>query len=173
MSILCLYLLRSTDNHSATVTVTSIIDAEPVMSTPSNFPPLPTGLFVVPMKNPSVASNACLSEGPHSGAWACTDGPVVRLKIVPRGTGLSLVYVESGLMPNVFRYGAQPPELTYPADVMIMNDKDDRSKGPAYFFQELYTKLVVLRPEEFEPLLKRWSKQDAEVLEQLETRKRG
>lgn len=155
------------------MTVTSIIDAEPVTATPSNFPPLPTGPFVVPMKNPSIASSACLSEGHHSGAWACTNGPSVRLKIVPRGTGLPLVHVESGLMPNVYRYGAQPPELTYPADVMVMNDMDDRSKGPAYFFQELYTKLVVLRPEEFEGLSKRWLKQESEVSEQPEIMKRG
>ena len=80
----------------------------------------------------------------------------------------------SGLQPDEIHYGAQPPQLTRPAKLMVMNDKNDRSKGPAYFFQQLYNKTVILRSEDFVPgSYKRWSTGDIEAAESRAKRARG
>lgn len=143
------------------------------MTTPSGFPPLPTGTFVVPLKSPVVKDNVCLSNAAQSSSWACTDGPRIRIKIEPKGSGPSLVHIESDLPPNEIRYGAQPPHLSYPADVMIMTDKDDRAKGTSYFFQELYNKVVVVRENEFNGHIKRHLNEDFQNAEYPEASKRG
>ena len=41
-------------------------------------------------------------------------------------------------------YGSQPPQLNQPAPLVLMYDKDDSDKGPAYFFQQTYDKLVIV-----------------------------
>ena len=162
---------EDTNVYSETITVTSIIDAESVTTTPSGFPPLPTGTFVVPLKSPVVKDNACLSNAAQSASWACTDGSRVRIKIEPKGTGPRLVRIDPDLPPNGILYGAQPPHLSYPADVMIMIDKDDRSKGTSYFFQELYDKVVVVSESEFGGFTKRWVDEDLQNAEHPEASK--
>ena len=42
------------------------------------------------------------------------------------------------------RYGAQPPQLNQPANLVLMKDKDDFNKGPAYVFQQQYDKVVIV-----------------------------
>ena len=55
-----------------------------------------------------------------------------------------------------------------------MKDKNDRGKGPAYFFQQFYNKTVILREEE-SPAgnYKRWSTRDIEEAESRARRGRG
>ena len=147
---------RRADRFSATVTVTtSLIDAEPVSSSTS-LPPLPTGTFVVPLKNPSPSSQACLTDATQAHAWACINGPSVSLQVLPSGTARPQVCVMPGPMTDAIFYGAQPPQLAHPADLMIMKDKNDRDKGPAYFFQEKYNKVVILRETDLSLNSKRW-----------------
>lgn len=42
------------------------------------------------------------------------------------------------------RYGAQPPVLNAPYDLMVMLDRADVDRGPAFFFQQYYDKLVIV-----------------------------
>ena len=61
-------------------------------------------------------------------------------------------------------YGSQPPQLNQPASLVLMNDKDDFGKGPAYFFQQPYDKLVIVHEQDLpggvqtskRSFLKRW-----------------
>ena len=54
-------------------------------------------------------------------------------------------------------YGAQPPQLNHSANLLLMSDKEDTVRGPAYFFQELYDKIVVVRESDFnQGDMKRW-----------------
>ena len=46
-------------------------------------------------------------------------------------------------------YGSQPPQLNQPAPLVLMNDKDDYGKGPAYVFQQPYDKLVIVHERDF------------------------
>jgi len=72
-------------------------------------------------------------------------------------------------------YGAQPPQLPKPANLVLMNDKEDLDRGPTLFFQQLYDKLVVVRESDFASTnIKRWVEgtlEDSEV-ETLERRSR-
>lgn len=62
------------------------------------------------------------------------------------------------------RYGSQPPQLNQAANLVLMNDKDDFSKGPAYVFQQQYDKVVIVHegdipggiPNSKRSLLNRW-----------------
>lgn len=127
--------------------MTSLIDAEPVTSTPSDLPSLQTGSFAVPLKSPVKNSNSCLNPAQNN-SWSCADGPSINLEIIGSGTRIPLVNVSSGLKPGITRYGAQPPELVAPVTLTVMNDKNDRGKGPAYFFQQLYNKVVIVKEVE-------------------------
>ena len=63
------------------------------------------------------------------------------------------------------RYGAQPPQLEHPSPLVLMKDRDDPTRGPAYMFVQLYNKTVILREDDLlggypppkRSLLERWS----------------
>ena len=62
------------------------------------------------------------------------------------------------------RYGSQPPQLNQSANLVLMKDKDDFSKGPAYVFQQQYDKVVIVHEADLpggisspkRSFLKRW-----------------
>ena len=63
------------------------------------------------------------------------------------------------------QYGAQPPQLDHQSPLVLMENRDDPTKGPAYIFGQLYNKTVILKegdlPDGYLPpkrsLLERWS----------------
>ena len=65
---------------------------------------------------------------------------------------------------NYIRYGSQPPQLSRPANLVLMRDRDNFDKGPAYMFQQLYDKLVIVHEDDLpggissskRSFLKRW-----------------
>lgn len=55
-----------------------------------------------------------------------------------------------------YRWGAQPPSFEQGSTIALMKDKDNLSMGPAFYFQQSFDKLVVLRESDFQPyMLKR------------------
>ena len=52
--------------------------------------------------------------------------------------------IDGFLSSGPLHYGAQPPVLKEPYDLVIMLDKDDITRGPALFFQQYHDKLVVI-----------------------------
>ncbi|KAL9602335.1 MAG: hypothetical protein Q9219_001901 [cf. Caloplaca sp. 3 TL-2023] len=122
------------------VTTTSLVDATPLTSTLSNLPSLPTGTFYVPLRNPTISNNSCLSV--HTSAWGCANTVDLRLDLsIPPMVSVSPRYPP---MPNQIRFGPQPPQLDQPVPLSLMADKDEIDKGPAWFFQEAFTKIVVV-----------------------------
>ena len=121
------------------------------------------------------SSNACLEIPAQQTAWACANGPSVKLEIISSGNNMPQINILPGLQPDqAIHYGSQPPQLSHPASLMIMKDKNDRDKGPAYFFQQLYNKIVILEPEAFAAdNHKRWSIRDIEAAESKTKRGRG
>lgn len=80
----------------------------------------------------------------------------------PQSPMVSLSYHEP---PNPsIRYGAQPPELTGQANLILMQDKYETGRGPAYLFAEQYNKTVIVHdsdipgalPEAKRSFIKRW-----------------
>ncbi|KAL8795447.1 MAG: hypothetical protein Q9195_002036 [Heterodermia aff. obscurata] len=165
---------RSSQVPAATVTVTSLIDAEPLSATPSNLPTLPIGSYAVPLKSPTITNSECLENIDQRSAWACADGPSVNLEIISSGTVMPQINI-STQNDNHIHYGPQPPQLTHPADLKVMSDKNDPARGPAYFFQQLYNKTVILRSQELDSTSssKRWSIRDIEAAESRAKRRRG
>ena len=60
-------------------------------------------------------------------------------------------------------YGAQPPQLDQKSPLVLMENRDDPTRGPAYIFGQLYNKTVILKEDELpggypkRSLLERWS----------------
>ena len=126
----------------ATVTTTSLVDATPLPSTPTNLPPLPTGAFTVPLRNPSISNNFCLNGSSYPNSWSCVTGGSLQLDI--SDSNMVTLSPSSPVSINRTHFGAQPPQLDQPAPLSLMNDKDWMAMGPAWFFQQAYTKVVVV-----------------------------
>lgn len=80
----------------------------------------------------------------------------------PNAPIISLSYATPS--DGYIRYGSQPPQLNQPANLVLMKDKDDFNKGPAYVFQQQYDKVVIVHeqdipggiPSSKRSLFKRW-----------------
>ena len=154
-----------------TSATTVYIDASPLPSTPSGLPAIPSGSFSLPLQNPTKSLNSCLLDDSQLNAWGCIDGASVQLDISPD----QQVSLSSGIPQNLkLKYGAQPPCLDRSAGLKLMADKDDNSRGPAWFFQQPYNKVVIVRENLFgQPAeQKRWLNEihEDEHSEPLESR---
>lgn len=123
----------------------SMFDASPI-PTPSSLAPLPTGTFVLPIGIPQESSPNCLTTPNQLGAWSCDmsdmNGPPIQLSIglSPGGGG----YVASlNPPPSGIQYGVQPPSINMQSLSLVV-DQDHSRLGPAFHFQGMYNKLVVL-----------------------------
>lgn len=123
----------------------SMFDASPI-PTPSNLAPLPTGTFALPVGIPQESNPNCLTIPNQLGAWSCDmsgmSGPPIQLSIgvSPGGGG----YVASlNPPPSGIQYGVQPPSINMQSLSLVV-DQDYPALGPAFHFQGMYNKLVVL-----------------------------
>lgn len=140
-------------------------DAVPLASTPANLPALPTGTFAVSLDSSVSNTNSCLTDSAQSCAWDCATGANLSLVVTKPGSNppmISLSYATSS--DGYIRYGSQPPQLNQPANLVLMKDKDDFNKGPAFVFQQQYDKLVIVHegdipggiPSSKRSLVNRW-----------------
>lgn len=68
--------------------------------------------------------------------------------------------------PKPYRYGAQPPQFNGSSNVAIMQDIDEPNRGPAYFIQQPFDKLVILKETDFSVMnSKRWFNAEHEYAE--------
>lgn len=140
-------------------------DAVPLASTPANLPALPTGTFTVSLDNVVSNTNSCLTDSAQSSAWDCATGANLSMVVTMTNSNAPIVSLLSAMPSDGFiRYGSQPPQLNQPANLVLMKDKDDFNKGPAYVFQQQYNKIVIVHEEDIaggipsskRSLLKRW-----------------
>lgn len=122
------------------ITSTSLVDATPLPSIPADLPALPTGIFYVPLRDPTIFNNSCLTS--QTNAWDCSIETDLELDLsVPKMVSVSARFPPA---PNQVRFGPQPPQVDGPVSLQLMGDKDGMERGPAWFFQQPYTKVVVL-----------------------------
>ncbi|KAF4629054.1 hypothetical protein G7Y89_g9092 [Cudoniella acicularis] len=134
-------------------TMTTTFDATPLTAVPTSMPAIPTGSYIVPISSPFLLQQSCVVNTAQSNAWACNilAGPQplqMTISSLPDANALEdnqviLNYGNSSL--NTFTYGAQAPLLTHIQPLRLVIDADDASRGPAWWFQTPYDKIVVLR----------------------------
>ena len=127
------------------VTTTSLVDAVPVTSTPTDLPPLPTGSFALKLGTPILSPSTCINNQAETSAWQCANGADLNFEI-QQDCHFNLLNQD----PTVpIRYGAQPPHLPSSTKMQLMYDKDGWKRGPAFFFQQAFDKIVVVRESDF------------------------
>ena len=140
-------------------------DAVALTSTPTSLPALPTGTFTVSLDIPVTNTNVCLNNSAQSCAWDCATGANLSMVVTMASSSAPVISLSYATPSNSkIRYGSQPPQLKRPANLVLMKDKNDFSKGPAYVFQQQYDKLVVVHEEDIpggipsskRSFLKRW-----------------
>ena len=135
-------------------------------SIPPDLPKLPIGSFGVPLGNPTKSSSSCLTQADQGSAWGCAARSYLGLTVIPADYGPPQINLTTGLSPDApLRYGPQPPQLNSLSSVSIMSDTDEPNRGPAYYFQQNYTKIVILQGDQLSasPLKRGLGEDDASV----------
>ncbi|PVH83080.1 hypothetical protein DL98DRAFT_513375 [Cadophora sp. DSE1049] len=133
-------------------TMTTTFDATPLTASPTGLPDLPTGTFALPISAPSAIQNSCLSNTQQSAAWSCsipmTSYTIVVTPLVGAGSELANNEVSLSLGNNTFgdyyAFGTQPPILNQDQVLNLVTDSQEPGKGPAWFFEMPYNKIVIL-----------------------------
>lgn len=141
---------QSSGQYVVTVTAPPMIDASPVLSTPTNLLPLPTsGDYVIPA-NPQNSSKFCVADQHYKDAWSCMESGRHFDLYFGGHDGRHSVVFPNHAPTTAFTYGAQPPLLPTPTQTLNMKiDTSDVSLGPALFFFTLVDKLVIVPEDVF------------------------
>ena len=129
------------------------MDATPI-PTPADLPPLPTGMFGLPLI-PNKSPSSCFNDTTQAQAWSCQiwfgsgltitigaispkepDGPIYDIAINCNQSNT--------IGNNVFFYGEQPPVISTPQPLQLVNDTLDPNRGPAWFKMLPYNKTVIV-----------------------------
>lgn len=131
--------------------MTTTFDATPLTTIPANIQTLPTGTFELPITTPSIAPASCLVDPSQSNSWSCAIQPALPYQITVSniaesdGSSENQITLDYGNYSLDFLpFGAQPPVLEIPKDLRLVNDSTYPERGPAWFFQVTYDKIVVL-----------------------------
>lgn len=145
---------------TSTVTATTYFDAVPMPSA-TPLPPLPTGSFNIHLSEPSFSANDCL-VGSSQEAWACTKEGDLNLDVYRDAENATTISMKSSFPNGYWRYGPQPPEVHNVLAVLPMQDIEHTEKGLAYYFQQLFDKLVILNGDDYNNNLEKRSSMDRE-----------
>ncbi|KAF7860839.1 hypothetical protein EAF04_008357 [Stromatinia cepivora] len=150
-----------TSQTTVYATMTTTFDATPLSTVPASLPSLPTGTYNMPLTVPSTAQSSCIMNTAQNSAWSCSI-PMTPLEMsivdIPGGNVLTnkeimMNYGNASL--NFYPYGAQPPILSTAQVLSLVNDSQYPSRGPAWFFQMPYNKVVVLPQKALSTNMKR------------------
>ncbi|GAB7351414.1 hypothetical protein MBLNU459_g2085t2 [Dothideomycetes sp. NU459] len=124
----------------------SFFDASP-LPTPTGNPPV-TGTYALSVGTAEATQSACLVNQNYSQAWGC-DMPsppdmAINIGYQPAGSsGPEGAYLFSASDNTTISYGTQVPETEF-SPFLSVQDNDDPSRGPAFYFQAFYDKLVIV-----------------------------
>ncbi|KAG0649563.1 hypothetical protein D0Z07_3566 [Hyphodiscus hymeniophilus] len=134
-----------------TTILTTTFDATPLSTTPTGVSALPTGVYGLPISSPATQQSGCLQNTAQSAAWSCQIALALPYQLnvtsIPGESPLSdneitLNYGNNTM--NFLSYGAQPPLLSKHQVMGLVVDSQSPERGPAWFFQAAYNKVVVL-----------------------------
>lgn len=137
-------------------TMTTTFDATPFTALPDNVPALPTGTYILPVTTPSVAPASCLVNSAQSSAWSCSIPPALPYQVSITSLSSADVFSNSEITidygnftVDYLPYGAQPPIIKGPIPLRLVTDSKYPERGPAWFFQTIYDKVVILPEDKF------------------------
>ncbi|CAG8972248.1 hypothetical protein HYALB_00001646 [Hymenoscyphus albidus] len=137
--------------------LTTTYDATPLTSVPTNLPTLPTGTYGVPVGPPSLNQASCLANSAQSNVWSCFvgmgAGPIqMRIKTILDSPSLvdnhEILLSYANQTTRTWAYGAQAPTFSSEQVLHLVTDADETARGPAWWFQMPYNKLVIIREQE-------------------------
>ncbi|KAK6379212.1 hypothetical protein LTS17_006130 [Exophiala oligosperma] len=138
----------------ASATTTVWLDADPASTGPST-PSCPTGHWTIPL-NQTDQIDTCVVDPGLPGVWDCMNNAKLGVSIIETdddsGPPLSVTFDDYSVLPQLFRYGPQPPDFngsSYGLKPFI--DKDDDQLGVALFFSTLFDKIVILPSDALDP----------------------
>lgn len=122
----------------------SLWDASAI-ATPATITP-PSGTYQLSLSTPQATQASCLTEPNQQAAWSCdlAGPPTEAIAVTTENNtlGAFLFYASSG---GSIVYGAQTSFMeTQFAPFITVTDNDDPNRGPAYYFAQMYDKLVVV-----------------------------
>ncbi|KAH8808425.1 hypothetical protein F5884DRAFT_370352 [Xylogone sp. PMI_703] len=141
---------QTVTSWAESVTVfTTTFDATIFPSMPTGLPPLPTGTYALPITTPAATQNTCINDPDQLEAWSC-QVPEIPLQMVidsqsgSKDSGSQMIIQYQNHALDAYPYGAQPPAMRFSWALSLVSDYQDPEKGPAWFFQCPYDKLVIL-----------------------------
>jgi hypothetical protein len=137
--------------------MTTTFDATPFTTVPTGISSLPTGVYSLPITDPATQQGGCLQNTGQSGAWTCQIQPALPYQLdvgfLPASNPLydneiSLNFGNNTI--NYLPYGAQPPLVTQSQVMGLVTDSQSPERGPAWFFQTPYNKVVVIPQDQLQ-----------------------
>ncbi|KAJ9632361.1 hypothetical protein H2203_000766 [Taxawa tesnikishii (nom. ined.)] len=136
----------------STPTSTSYLDYSPIPS-PSHLS-APQGTYALNIGPPQETQASCLGDVSQAVAWSCNipGPPSIAINVECSGgnggpVGASIFSTDDNF--NI-SYGTQPLETSF-GTLKPVQDLDDPRRGPAFYFNSFYDKLVVLPEDAFGP----------------------
>ncbi|RCI10209.1 hypothetical protein L249_8513 [Ophiocordyceps polyrhachis-furcata BCC 54312] len=151
------------DSQAEGVSRSPSSDIEPLRVVPASLPPLVTGAFCLPPLDISQAPRSCFNDPRQAQAWSCempfrfyamaisrdTDAPATR--------GYTLSLTARNASDSKFLWGTQPPDITSPQRLTLVDDTFERNRGPAWWMLTKFNKTVVIDEDK---ISRRLSKRD-------------
>ncbi|EHK96852.1 hypothetical protein M7I_7393 [Glarea lozoyensis 74030] len=125
--------IQNPSSSVSITTMTTTYDATPLTSIPTGTPDLPTGEFIIPITAPQ------LTSGPLHMTLTQLAGSPDPL------SNIEMILEYGNDSDTSFSYGAQAPQFQEQQVLRLVNDVDETSRGPAWWFQMSYNKLVILK----------------------------
>ena len=130
--------------------MTTTFDATPCTTMPSGASSLATGTFGLPIGAATLAQSGCILNSAENSCWSCSMPQVpleVSIATIPDSNPLmanELTISRSNETKSLLQYGAQPPKLSRSQILSVVTDNQEPERGPAWFFQIPYNKIVNL-----------------------------
>ncbi|KAI9738972.1 MAG: hypothetical protein M1818_005286 [Claussenomyces sp. TS43310] len=146
----------TSSGSSGIVTVTATFDATPIATAPTALASLPMGTYGLNISSPSTTFSDCLQDQTQSDAWSCSI-PADMLRIIIsqspgvenlRSNMITIVEGNDSSTKLEYYYGAQPPTLSSSQPMTLVYDTDSSLYGPAWFYQTVYDKIVIVSEDE-------------------------
>ncbi|RDA92469.1 hypothetical protein CP533_6469 [Ophiocordyceps camponoti-saundersi (nom. inval.)] len=125
-------------------------DIEPLREVPASLPSLATGTFCLPPLDISQAPKSCFNDPRQAQAWSC-EMPfrfyamaVSRVADAPATKGYNLSLTARNASDSKFLWGTQPPDISRPRQLTLVDDAFERNRGPAWWMLTKFNKTVVI-----------------------------